>query len=147
MLNNIKPRTGELCIAAVLLALALFAVWEGANMPLGSWSLPGAGYFPVALGVLLAIVAVALMFRRTQEHQDNVDLVHAKGLITLGGLALVGILFERIGAIPTFAIFLAGLFYLLGTVRWWMAILMGVGGAAFTWLLFVYILQLQLPGA
>lgn len=146
MLKNINPRIGELCIAAALLALAAFVIFEGTKMPIGTWALPGPGYFPIALGTILAVVSVALLFRRPSSDQP-VELFHADGLITIVAVALVALLFDRIGAIPAFALFLAGTFYILGKARWWSAIALGLAGAGLTWLLFVYLLQLQLPGA
>ena len=146
MLKNINPRTGELCIAAVLLALAAFVIFEGLRMPIGTWALPGPGYFPIALAIILAIVSIGLLFRRP-EQPEPVELFHPKGLITLGAVAGVAFLFERIGAIPAFGLFLAALFYLLGETRWWIAVALGAAGASLAWLLFVYLLQLQLPGA
>ena len=145
MLKNINPRAGELCIAAVLLALAAFVIFEGTKMPIGSWALPGPGYFPIALGIILAVVSVALLFRRP-DGDKPVELFHADGMITIAAVALTALLFERIGAIPAFAIFLSALFYLLGHARWWSAIALGGAGAGLTWLLFVHLLQLQLPG-
>jgi hypothetical protein len=145
MLKNISPRTGELCIAGVLLALAAFVIVEGTRMPVGTWALPGPGYFPIALGIILAAVSVALLLRRP-EQTENVELFHSNGLITIGAIAGAAFLFERIGAIPAFGLFLAALFYLLGEARWWSAIALGATGAGLTWLLFVYLLQLQLPG-
>lgn len=146
MLKNINPRTGELCIAGVLLALAAFVIFEGMRMPIGTWALPGPGYFPIALGIALAAVSIALLLRRP-EQTENVDLFHPNGLMTIGAIAAAAVLFERIGAIPSFGLFLAALFYLLGEARWWSAIVLGATGAGLTWLLFVYLLQLQLPGA
>jgi hypothetical protein len=146
MLKNINPRTGELCIAGVLLALAVFVLFEGMRMPIGSWALPGPGYFPIALGIILAGVSVALFFPRS-EHKTSVELFHPNGLITIAAVAAMAFLFERIGAIPAFGLFLAALFYLLGDARWWSAIALGAAGAGLTWLLFVFLLQLQLPGA
>ncbi len=145
MLKNINPRAGELCIAAVLLALAGFVIFEGTKMPIGTWALPGPGYFPIALGIILAVVSVALLFRRPDGEQP-VELFHTDGLMTIAAVAIAALLFERIGAIPAFAIFLSALFYLLGRARWWSALAMGIAGAGLTWLLFVYLLQLQLPG-
>jgi putative tricarboxylic transport membrane protein len=146
MLKNVNPRIGELCIAAVLLALAAFVIFEGSKMPVGSWALPGPGYFPIALGIILAVVSVALLFRRADGDQP-VQLFHGHGLITIAAVALVALSFERIGAIAAFAIFLASMFYLLAQAPWWKAIAFGLAGAGLTWMLFVYLLQLQLPGA
>jgi hypothetical protein len=146
MLKNIKPRTGELCIAAVLLAIAAFVIFEGMRMPFGTLALPGPGYFPIILAVILAAVSVGLLFRKP-ERSEPVELFHAKGLVTIAAVAAAAVLFEWIGAIPTFGLFLAALFYLLGDARWWIAVVLGAAGASLTWLLFVHLLQLQLPGA
>ena len=54
-------RRGEAAIAALLMALGLYVVWASSEMPAGSISLPGPGFFPTALGVLLILSALGIV--------------------------------------------------------------------------------------
>lgn len=58
---NIRARPGEALFGAMLLGVGLFAIYEASALPFGSWSEPDAGFFPVAIGVVLTVFA-ALSF-------------------------------------------------------------------------------------
>lgn len=147
MLSNIRFATGQACVAAVLLLISGLVVWGGTTMPIGSLAVPGPGFFPIALGVLLAAASLMLLLQRQPDKADaTVSLSHRNVAITVLALCGVALAFERLGAIPTLVLFLAFLFVVLARPPLWKAVALALCGGGLTWLLFVYLLNLQLPG-
>ncbi len=60
MPRRIERGRREVLGGALMLAIGLGAIWQGAHYPLGTLSRMGPGYFPVALGVILAVVGVVI---------------------------------------------------------------------------------------
>src|SRR5687767_10083551 len=112
----VDARRGE---AAVGLALALFGIglaFLAARMPAGSVSLPGPGFMPSALGVLLAIVgfgcaASALL---SKDATRTINLGGLKAWGALATLAVTAFAFEPLGAPLSLSIAMAVLFRLAG---------------------------------
>lgn len=140
-------RRSEAGAALVLLALALYVVWTARTMPAGTVALPGPGFFPTALGLLLAAVSIGLLLRLRLPDDRPVDFTHPNIGIALAALAGVALAFEQAGAVPTLAAFLFVLFRVLGRIAWWKAALLGAAGAGLTWLVFATLLGVSLPGA
>ena len=83
-------------MAAALLATAVFFVWQAAFLPFGGVGLPGPGFFPFALGVVLGLLALAILFLSVRgEEGETVYLGHRNVLVVLAALAGVAFAFER----------------------------------------------------
>ena len=50
-------------MALALLASGLFIMWHAALLPFGRVGLPGPGFFPFALGSVLVLLALAILYR------------------------------------------------------------------------------------
>src|SRR4051812_40374666 len=93
-------------------------------MPLGTVGLPGPGFFPLVLGVLLALAALGVIARLTRVPlADRVTIGHREVLLTFLALLCVPLLFERLGAVPTLAAFIAASVMIIGRVAWWRAVI------------------------
>ena len=57
----VSPRLGEIVMAVALLATAVFFVSQAALLPFGRVGLPGPGFFPFALGIVLGVLALAIL--------------------------------------------------------------------------------------
>lgn len=145
---SVSFRWGEAALLLVLALLGLYAVWQGQEMPLGSLALPGPGFFPTILGLLLIVCSLLYLFLRFRSAGDGeeVNLQHAKVWITVAALIGVAFLFERLGALPALGLLLFGLIWMFSGIRWWRAALAAAFGVAVTWLIFVYLLGVVLPG-
>jgi len=137
----------ELGVGVALLLLGVFAAWEGARMPQGSAGLPGPGVMPVALGVVLALCAVALMTisARAGVAGEPVAIGHRR--ITWAVLALfaAGLLWERAGFLLTSTLFLFVMLWTLSTLGWWRSLAAAVLGAVAARLVFQNVLDVVLP--
>jgi hypothetical protein len=140
-------RQGEGAVALALLALAAFVIWSGLRMPAGTVALPGPGFFPVALGVLLALVALAVLARAVLAKATGgpVALGHRDVAVAIVSLMLAAALFEPLGALLTTAGFVALSVACYARLAWWRAALWGIVAALAVWLFFIRLLGLQLP--
>ncbi|MEP6657126.1 MAG: tripartite tricarboxylate transporter TctB family protein [Betaproteobacteria bacterium] len=144
----VSMRRGETATAAVLLLFACAILWGAALMPSGTVGAPGPGFFPRALGALLALVSVALLVRahRLDGAADEVvALGHphiALTLVTLVGLALV---FEYAGYVPSATLFMLVLLRAFSTLGWTRSMLAAMATAFVSYYLFVHLLSVMLP--
>ena len=53
-------------VAGLFLALGLLLIVSGLAFPPGVGGLPGAGFFPKAIGVLMSLLALGLLIKRTE---------------------------------------------------------------------------------
>lgn len=140
-------RTGEMVIAVVLALTGGAMTWGAGRMPAGSLAVPGPGFFPAILGVLLVLAGLGVLVSalRRSDNRVHVSLGNGDVLAVVLALAIVPPLFENLGAPLVFAVFLTGLFWRLAGVRWWLACVAGVGGSGIAWVLFSLLLGVQLP--
>lgn len=140
-------RTGEMIIAIGLAMIGGAMVWGGGRMPAGSLAVPGPGFFPAILGVLLVLASLGVLITalRRSDNRVHVTLGNGDVLAVVLALAIVPPLFETLGAPLLFAVFLTGLLWRLAGLRWWVAVAGGLGGSAVAWGVFSYLLGVQLP--
>jgi hypothetical protein len=132
-------------IALVILGAAI--AWEGRKLPLGTWHNPGAGYLPLVLAAILALLglAIAVLDRRSPGlHQlDWSEGPHA--LIIVLACAAAAFMLERAGYRLT--IFALVLFFLAIVERRDIlaALTVSAGLAAGSYYLFATLLRVPLP--
>jgi len=126
-----------------LLIFAGFVVFETRKYPLGSITAPGPGFWPLALSAILAGLAVALILTRQNIKTQWGGIGHAISI--LGGVAFAALALERLGYRIT--IFVLLLFYvaLLERLKPWLAVVVALGFAEGTYLVFHDLLRVQLP--
>jgi hypothetical protein len=142
----VAARVGEIAMAVALLATALFFVTQASVLELGGLALPGPGFFPLALGAVLCILALAALYRSVRQSEaETVYLGHRAILIVFAALLGVAPAFEALGAYITLGAFTAILLLALaGTSLWRIALGTGLGMAA-VWLVVKVALGVQLP--
>jgi hypothetical protein len=98
--------------AGLLFVVAGLAfAWGATYYRFGESARPGPGYFPLGLGILLAILGAILLFKAMTIETDGGDPVGRIAwrplLIVLGSLALFAFLLPRVGmmvALPIFVV-------------------------------------------
>ncbi len=134
--------------AALLLALAVaFSAAALRLYPYSSEGGPGSGFLPFWLGLVMAALALALFLRRAR--------VADPGFATGGGrarlLIVLALTLAFVVLLKTLGMVLATALYLVATVRfvgrhaWWVAVAVGIGAAAFNYLVFAHWLRVPFP--
>jgi hypothetical protein len=135
-------------MAAGALALTgLLFTWQATLLDLGQIGLPGPGFFPLVLAVLLVVfsVAIAIESRRASSRDEPLEFGHVQVLITFAALLTVPILFELIGAYITLGLMSAVLLVFIARVSLLLAVVSSAVGVAACWYLFGELLGVRLP--
>lgn len=85
---------------AIYLALAIAAIWIGQGYPLGTSARMGPGYFPTALGAILALFGVVSIGRAFIRPGEAISAIAWRPLVlVLGATVLFGLLLPRAGVL------------------------------------------------
>jgi putative tricarboxylic transport membrane protein len=145
--RSVSARRGGIAVAAVLAAVGLVFAWQASLLDLGGFELPGPGFFPLVLGILVFAFAVLIAIEglRGAGGGETVELGHRDVLIVLAALAAAAALFEPLGAYLSLGLFGTVLLVLLARV----SVPLAIGAAAVAmvacWYFFQVLLGLQLP--
>jgi len=131
--------------------------WGALDYQVGSSARMGPGYFPLLLGVLLALLGVAMMLRAARSRADRLDTVGPWAWKPLVAIIAANLLFGvALGGLPRLKLPALGLMlgiYGLTFVaclagerfKFKEAALLATALAALSYLAFVLLLKLQLP--
>ena len=136
----------------VMIALGLAVAFQGTTYAIGTFTQMGPGFFPTALGLILAFVGLlitATAFGPPPEAQlgeHSFRLPDWRGALCIVGAVLIFIaLGEYAGLAP--AMFVCVVVAAMGDrdMKLWQALALGVGLTVFIIALFVHVLNLPLP--
>jgi putative tricarboxylic transport membrane protein len=141
--------------SATLLVSAAY-LWRAWQLPAGTFAAPGAGFFPLAVGGFLVIVAtvlVAAAFRgwapdaasASAEPEPPAPGAGRRVLVTSAGLAGFCVLLPWAGYFVTAWLLVTVLLRRLGDAAWWRATLAGLVIAVVSHYLFAVLLGVALP--
>jgi high-affinity Fe2+/Pb2+ permease len=144
-------RNADRVTAALLLAFSV-AFSAGALKQYQWWGSggPGSAFMPFWLGLVMALLALMLLFRSLKEKNPGAAwFPRGEGLrdisvvlgVTVAFVAFLNVLGMVIGT----AIYLAVLIGYLGRHRWWVTLAIAAGAAGFNWLVFVHWLHVPFP--
>ena len=139
----------DFCSGLVFIAVGTGFAWGATAYRLGDSASPGPGYFPLGLGVLLAVLGAVVLFGAlTLEAPDRGRIEGLRWrplLVLLGAVALFGFALPRLGLMLTMPL-LIGLTSLSGDeFRWRDVLLNAAVQTAGAWAVFVWLLKLDLP--
>ena len=147
---RINPRA----VAGGLLAAALgvFAMWEGTGYAIGTIRRMGPGWFPLALGVLLLALGLALALWGLTRHaaaaeaNEEDERADWRALAAVGaGLAAFAALIERAGLVPAVFALVALASLAAGPPRPLRVLVLAGAVSALSWAVFRLGLGLPLP--
>lgn len=144
---RIGARCGGFIAAGALALTGLVFAWQAARLDLGQLGLPGPGFFPLALSLLLVAFSGAIAFQGwlAPARDEPIEFGHPQVLITLAALLAVSILFEPLGAYIALGLLTAALLVFIARLSWWLAIVWSALGMAACWYLFGELLGVRLP--
>jgi hypothetical protein len=135
---------------ALMMLLGAGAAFAGSRYPMGSLTRMGPGFFPTALGILLAFIGVLIAGMASLERGGETNEAPIKPdwrgwFCIIAGAGLFILLATYAGLVPaTFAcVFVAA----LGdrTNRWQEAALLAAGITVFGTVIFAYLLHIEIP--
>src|ERR1700729_2433631 len=94
--RTVAGRRGGIAVATVLAAVGLVFAWQASLLDFGGFELPGPGFFPLVLGILVFAFAALIPMEglRGAGEGETVELGHRDVLIVLAALAAAAALFE-----------------------------------------------------
>jgi putative tricarboxylic transport membrane protein len=135
-------------VAVAFLLLGAFICVEALQVPFGSVRMPGAGFFPLILG--LAVGAFSLMLLGVTLTSPPGAAAHVwperPEVVYLAGTLLASVwLFERAGFLLTMTLFLAVAMRVLGKMSWLRALVLALVGSVAAYVVFSRGLLIALP--
>jgi putative tricarboxylic transport membrane protein len=139
--------------AAVLwvffVCFACGSFYEAAKLPFGNVSAPGAGFFPVVLAVLLAVISLLGLITASGEavEQKNLEtrLLWKKIILTVTAVLGFGALFEHAGYLVTTFLFVAFQLRVVERKGWTLASAVALCASLVSYVLFGLALGAPLP--
>ena len=147
LLRLISARRGGIGVAVVLALIGAIFSWQASLVDFGNFALPGPGFFPLVLGLLVVGLAVVIGVGdwRDTASRETVEIGHRDVLIVCAAMLAVPPLFEPLGAYLTLGLFGAALLVLIARCSLLIAGLSAVIGLAACWYFFQVLLGLRLP--
>jgi hypothetical protein len=115
----------------------------------GSSARPGPGYFPFGLGLLLAILGLAVLFNSlTIETEDGEPVGHIAWrplIVLVASIAVFGVLLPRLGMFITLPLLVLATATASREFHWRDAIINAIVLTVFSWVVFIWGLSLTIP--
>ncbi|MEP7139236.1 MAG: tripartite tricarboxylate transporter TctB family protein [Caldimonas sp.] len=110
---------------------------------------PGAGYFPLGLAILLAILGALVLFKSLTIESEGGDRIGTIAwrplLVIVTGIAIFGVMLEPVGLALTVPVLIIVASLAGDEFHWKSALLSALVLTVFSWLIFVYGLKLPIP--
>jgi hypothetical protein len=132
-----------LAVSAVVLhqSLTVLHVTEGGQ--------PGSGFMPLAVGVLLAVLSVALIVTHRGADRERARFWEARSwvrpAVAVAMTAIFIVVFDEVGAITSVAVLVTGWLWLVGRKSAPVALGTGLATAAVVYVVFARLLQTPFP--
>ncbi len=126
----------------------IFAV-GATNYSMGSSAKPGAGYFPLILSVLMALLGAVVLFKsltiETEGGDPVGDIAWKPLLIIVASIAVFGVALPRLGLFITIPLLILMVSTAGGQFSWKGVVLSCVVLTVFSWVVFIWGLNLTIP--
>ena len=139
-------RRADLWAGLMFAAFGAFALWAGADYPLGRAGRVGPGYVPRLLAIALLGLGLVLVVRAAWT-RDQVDahVAWRPALLVFGSVLLFAVVFQAAGLLPAIAASVIVANFAAPDNGWRSALVLSAVLAAFAWALFVQALRLPIP--
>ena len=130
----------------VVMAVGIFAFWQGSHLPTGTLSGMGAGMLPKSLAVLLGLLGLALLVSALLTDGPKLERLSIRGpVLVLGAVVAFGLAVRPLGLVVAgpLAIVIGG--FASEEVRWKETLIFGAVMTAFCIGLFKFALGLPIP--
>jgi hypothetical protein len=145
---SLWQKTNAVVLPIVFLLIALWICLEALQVPFGSFRMPGAGFFPLLLGVTLGLLALVFLGMSLFSSTGGATWFSSTRpeIVSLISVMFAAVwLFERAGYLLTMALFLGVTMKVLGKTGWTAAVMVALIGSVASYLLFGRVLMIALP--
>ena len=119
------------------------------NYSMGSSARPGAGYFPLILSVIMAILGAVILFKaltiETEGGDPVGDIAWRPLLVIVASITVFGLALPRLGMLVTVPLLIVMVSLAGSEFRWKGVIAASVVLTGFAWFVFVWGLKLTIP--
>lgn len=133
----------------MFLVVGIGFAWGATEYSFGSSARPGPGYFPFGLGILLALLGGAVLFKALTIESEGGDPIGGVAwkplLIIVASVVLFGLMLPRLGVAITLPVLIVFSAMAGDEFRWRGALLSAVVLTVGSWFIFVWGLNLVLP--
>jgi hypothetical protein len=132
-------------IGIIFLFFGVTAVVVGQDYPMGRAGKMGPAYFPTVLGTLLAVIGLIGIARSFFRRGEAIGRFHIKELVLiLSAVILFGVLMRGAGLVPAVIVLIVLSAYASPKFKWNEALMLAVGLAGFSYLVFAKLLGLPM---
>ena len=136
----------DLGAGLVFLAIGIAGLYFGNDLAFGTSARMGPGYFPILLSGLIIVVGLVVGFQGLTVEGPPIEKVQLRPIaFIIAAILIFGFLIESIGLALTAILLTIFAAYARPEVKLSETILLGVGLALFTVVVFVYVLGQALP--
>ena len=130
----------------IFLFFGLAAVYIGQDYPMGTAGRMGPAYFPTILGGLLALIGLSAFIRSFVRPGDAIGKFYIREIVLiLSSILLFGILMRGAGLVPAVVVLILLSAYASPKFTWPASLLLALGMAVFSVVVFVKLLGLPMP--
>jgi hypothetical protein len=135
----------------VPIGFVLLGVWicvEALQVPFGSFRMPGAGFFPLLLGITLSVCSLVLLgIELLGDTTATVPVLPARAEVVYLLVAIFASvwLFERAGYVLTMVLFLGVVLKVLGKLGWTATVVLALVGSLAAYVILGRALMIALP--
>ena len=130
----------------IFLFVGLAALYIGQDYPMGTAGRMGPAYFPTILGSLLAMIGLIAIIRSCVRSGTAIGRFHIREIVLiLSAILLFGILMRGAGLVPAVLLLVLLSAYASAQFTWPASLLLALGLAAFSVVVFVKLLGLPMP--
>lgn len=126
----------------------IFAV-GATNYSMGSSAKPGAGYFPLILSVLMAILGAVVLFKsltiETEGGDPIGDIAWRPLLVIVASIAVFGLALPRLGMFATIPLLIVMVSFAGDEFNWKGVVANSIVLTLFSWVVFIWGLSLTIP--
>lgn len=132
----------------VVFSLGIGILWQGRHLSVGSLRVPGPGFFPTILAVVLIILSLFLIIpigNKEKKKQPFIVNFYIRVLTVFVALLAYFSLLEYLGFVFMSFILMSFLFVSIGSYRWYIGLLSAFISIGLAYLLFEVLLMSNLP--
>jgi len=143
----VSARNGGICVAAILGAVGALFAWQSSLLDLGNVGLPGPGFFPLLLGIVVLALSIVIGIENwySAAGGEKVTLFHRDVLIVMAASMAVPMVFVSAGALATLGLFGVAILVFVARISLPLAVVAASAFVAACWVMFAVLLGLQLP--